>query len=462
MKLKQPKSKNLRPIRLIKKSNDLIEARHSLSTWEMRIFLKIIFLVNEEKYKGVTNFIIPIRELIRDFKLENSRQSYQFFREAREALATRTIQLFQENLETGKWERVNKSLFAETAHSVRMGKDGTMVDEDKDGYIRLQLHEQIKPFLVNINGSLDGNYTLFDKQYVVELPVKMLRFYFLLKRFADLGSRELSLEELRDIFDLEGKYQNYGNIKQRIIEKARRELEEKTDIRFDYEEIKGKGKTVVGLKFRIYKNTPADVKGRTAAAPPPKILELPADSTSAAPPATAVAAFDQVFEKYFVSLRGYGISAGTLADWVGKYPPAHIAAAVADFQDKLKKGKIREPEPSRQGGYLRTLIETADYSARQATEKIRVENRQKSEAAAAQIVAAESESVQQKRAQAERERRIAEQILVDEPDLLDELTAEINRERVGEYLPADFSENAFFRVLVIGKLKGRFLEAFAG
>ena len=69
-------------IRLIKKANDLIEARHSLTTWEMRIFLKIVFLVNEEAHKGTTNFVIPIRELIKDFRLENSRQSYAFKNQA--------------------------------------------------------------------------------------------------------------------------------------------------------------------------------------------------------------------------------------------------------------------------------------------------------------------------------------------------------------------------------------------
>ena len=36
-------NKKLKPIRLVKKANDLIEAHHSLTTWEMRIFLKIVF-----------------------------------------------------------------------------------------------------------------------------------------------------------------------------------------------------------------------------------------------------------------------------------------------------------------------------------------------------------------------------------------------------------------------------------
>ncbi len=466
MKLKQAKSKNLRPIRLIKKSNDLIEARHSLGTWEMRIFLKIIFLVNEEKYKGVTNFIIPIRELIRDFKLENSRQSYQYFRDAREALATRTIQIFQENTETNKWERVNKSLFSETAHSVRLGKDGSMEDDDRDGYIRLQLHEQIKPFLININGSLDGNYTLFDKQYVVELPVKMLRFYFLLKRFADLGSRELSIEELRDIFDLEGKYQNYGNIKQRFLEKARRELAEKTDIRFDYDEIKGKGKTVVAVKFRIYPNAPAERQSKSLQPGSTAISTAKTGAenqpiVSTPPAATGENAMDDAFEKHYLKVRAHGISAGTLASWVQKYPSEHLEAAISDFQEKVKKGQIRETDPLKQGGYLRTLIETADYTLKMTAEKSRAANRQKAQEVAQQTEAVQSASDLQKRAKAEQDRKLANEILAENPNLIGELTHEINHERFEDYQPSDFEQNALFRVLIIGKLKGRFAAAFS-
>ena len=100
-------TKKLKPIRLVKKANDLIEARHNLTTWEMRIFLKIVFLVNEEVHRGTTNFIIPIRELIKDFRLENNRQSYTLFREARKALATRSIQLYQQNKDTDKPLRPN-------------------------------------------------------------------------------------------------------------------------------------------------------------------------------------------------------------------------------------------------------------------------------------------------------------------------------------------------------------------
>lgn len=461
MKISPPvKKKTLKPIRLIKKANDLIEARHSLSTWEMRIFLKIIFLVNEEKNRASTNFIIPIRELIKDFKLENSRQSYQLFREAREALATRSIQLVQENHETGKWERVNKSLFAETAHSLKLATDGSFQD-DSDGYIRLQLHEQIKPYLINIDGSLDGNYTLFDKQYIVELPVKTLRFYLLLKRFADTGFRETKLDDLRDIFDLHGKYKNYGNIKQRIIEKARRDLEEKTDIRFDYEELKGKGKTVVALRFKIYPNVPGK-RQLALPAPPPSggVGQSSAEKMAASPPSHPD--LDSLFDQYFLQVKPFGISASTLTAWVHAYPAAHIEACVADFLEKNRLGKIKEPDPAKRGGYLRRLLETADFTEKQAAaERVKtgrtradeLADRQKSEKTAIEA---------RKRASFEQTRNIAASIMAQEVGLLDTLTQEINSEKQANFESSAFETNAMFRVAVIAKVRARHPEAFAG
>ena len=62
---------------------------------------------------------------------------------------------------------VNKSLFVETAHSVKISEDGTITDDD-DGYIRLQLHEQIKPYLLNIDGSLDLAEDVVKSGFILE------------------------------------------------------------------------------------------------------------------------------------------------------------------------------------------------------------------------------------------------------------------------------------------------------
>ncbi len=441
--------KSLKPIRLIKKANDLIEARHSLTTWEMRIFLKIVFLVNEEAHKGTTNFVIPIRELIKDFHLENSRQSYHLFREARKALATRSIQLYQQNKETGSWEMVNKSLFSETAHSVKMNADNTISDDD-DGYIRLQLHEQIKSYLLNINGSLDRNYTLFDRNYATDLPIKTLRFYLLLKRFADTGFRQMTVEELRDIFDLQDKYKSFGNIKQRIIDKAQVELAEKTDIRFEYEEVKGAGsKAVIAVKFRIFPNQP---KEKQTILTPEKVIEdtvFDSEKTEK---------FDTDFDNYFLLMREYGVSASSLTQWLRQYPAAHIEACWKDFLEKARTGRIKEKAKERQGGYLRVLIEQADFSQKQKQNATKSDSHQKE---TAPIDLELNLRKQAEKQQFEREIKVADNLLAQHPSLEQDILDLINRVEQTVYTKANVQELPFLKSKIIFRLKQQYPEKFA-
>jgi plasmid replication initiation protein len=453
--------KNLKPIRLIKKSNDLIEARHSLTTWEMRIFLKIVFLVNEEAHKGSTNFVIPIRELIKDFRLENSRQSYALFREARKALATRSIQLYQQNKDTNSWEMVNKSMFVETAHSVKMNNDGT-ISEDDDGYIRLQLHEQIKPYLLNINGSLDNNYTLFDRNYAIELPVKMLRFYLLLKRFADTGFRQMTVEELRDVFDLQDKYKSFGNIKQRIIDKAQVELAEKTDIRFEYQEVKKVGtKTVVAVKFKIYPNQPAS-KGpfdKEKMVVLPSMIEAKVGEKHPVEK-DKTQKFDTHFDTYFMLMREYGISASTLTQWLRQYPVEHLEQCWKDFLLKATSGRIREKEKDKQGGYLRVLIEQADFSEKQKIEVVKAENTTKIKEQAQKVLSAMERKKEAQKQEFEREALIVQTLFTNQPSLEQDILDQINHLDQTAYTKQDVQNFPFLKPKIIFRLKQQFPEKF--
>lgn len=447
-------NKKLKPIRLVKKANDLIEARHNLTTWEMRIFLKIVFLVNEEVHRGTTNFIIPIRELIKDFRLENNRQSYTLFREARKALATRSIQLYQQNKDTDRWEMVNKSLFIETAHSVKMSDDGTITDDD-DGYIRLQLHEQIKPYLVNVNGSLDRNYTLFDRNYAIELPNKIFRFYLLLKRFADTGFRQMTVEELRDVFDLQGKYKNFGSIKQRIINKAQVELAQKTDIRFEYQEVKKAGaKTVVAIKFKIYHNQPAHkpielpekAKDRVAAEKP-VVKETPQQT-------------DTDFDTYFALMREYGISAAILTVWLQQYTLVHIEACWQSFAVKIASEQLREKDKTKQGGYLRTLIEQADFSEKQKKAVLKADVKNKSDEQKSKEALELARKKQTMKQEFERDTALVDMLFNQDPSLEQTILDQINRLDQTAYTKENVADLPFLKPKIIFRLKQLFPDAF--
>jgi hypothetical protein len=299
---------------------------------------------------------------------------------------------------------------------------------------------------------LDGNYTLFDRSYAIELPIKMFRFYLLLKRFADTGYREMTVEELRDVFDLQDKYKSFGNIKQRIIDKAQIELAEKTDLRFEYQEVKKAGsKTVVAVKFRIYSNKPHDKKTLQISERVGERAEKIEINTEG---------FDAYFDKYFPLMRPFGISATTLSGWFNQYSVEHIEQCWKQFLIKANSGKLREGEKDKQGGYLRTLIEKADFTELKKTEEIKVEIKKKETIQQQQNKAEEEQRNLKEKSQFERERKIIDAILKENPTLEQEILDDINRHDQTAYTKENVKSFPFLAAKVAFKIKQRFKEEF--
>lgn len=85
-----------------------------------------------------------------------------------------------------------------------------------------------------------------------------------MKQYEKLGRRKIELEELRKLvgtteIDQNGEiikedYPLYANFKSRVILSAQKELKQKTDIYFNFKEIK-QGRKVIAIEFEILENT---------------------------------------------------------------------------------------------------------------------------------------------------------------------------------------------------------------
>ncbi len=75
-----------------------------------------------------------------------------------------------------------------------------------------------------------------------------IRIYELLKQYEHIRERTISLESLRYYLDAIDVYPNYANFKQRVLKHSQKELNQKTDISFEFEEIKS-GRKVQRIKF---------------------------------------------------------------------------------------------------------------------------------------------------------------------------------------------------------------------
>ncbi|PGT74076.1 initiator RepB protein, partial [Bacillus cereus] len=106
----------------------------------------------------------------------------------------------------------------------------------------------LKPFLLELN----NKFTSYRLGNIIKLKsTYSIRIYELLKQYENITERTICLENLRYYLDAVHIYPNYANFKQRILHPVQKELNENTDITFDFQEIK-LGKKVYKIKFIIY------------------------------------------------------------------------------------------------------------------------------------------------------------------------------------------------------------------
>lgn len=120
------------------------------------------------------------------------------------------------------------------------------------GTLTLKINPEMRIFYINLDW-----YTKYQIKNILSFKsTYSFRIYELLKQYENLKERILTIEELRFKLDIDkNDYPMYANFKQKIILTTKKELAEKTDIFFDFTEIKT-GRKVTAIKFYIKSNKP--------------------------------------------------------------------------------------------------------------------------------------------------------------------------------------------------------------
>jgi plasmid replication initiation protein len=121
----------------------------------------------------------------------------------------------------------------------------------KQGIIILRFDPTLKPYMLG----LKEFYTSYRLENVLSLKSKYsIRIYEVLKSNLFKKNITIEIEELRKMVGANEKtYDTYGNLKSKILLQAQKELKDKTDITFEFEEIKT-GRKVSSIKFNISSN----------------------------------------------------------------------------------------------------------------------------------------------------------------------------------------------------------------
>ena len=118
----------------------------------------------------------------------------------------------------------------------------------KQWIVDIALHRLVKPFILDVA----SKYTKYYFENISFLnSTYSIRLYEVLKEFEFRGARDFTIGDFRFLLNIkEWTYNRPYDLRTKIIEKAQKEIEEKTDISFTFSEQK-EGRKVVWIKFKI-------------------------------------------------------------------------------------------------------------------------------------------------------------------------------------------------------------------
>lgn len=126
-------------------------------------------------------------------------------------------------------------------------------DDNDEWYIELDVSNQALPLMFNYK----NNYFKYELWNIINLnSVFLIRMYEILKQHEYQHEFEISVEDLKSLLGMENGYPNrFDRFKERVLDKSKKILSEKTDISFTYSKGKsGFGGKWLTIKFLIEKN----------------------------------------------------------------------------------------------------------------------------------------------------------------------------------------------------------------
>ena len=212
----------------IKQSNRLIEARYRLTKYEQRMMIAICSQLNKnaDEFETVRMRVDDMAEFC-NIKRTNQ---YTEVKSTLMRLLSRVLQIKESN---GGWYATH------WLQSAKYHKD--------EGIIEYCIDQRLKPELLKLKEAYLTTKAAplmeFNRDYSA-------RIYFILKKMVKVGKFDYDLDFFRDRFQLDKGYRLFANIKNRILEPALAEINEKSDITVEHEYIK-EGRSYKRIHFKV-------------------------------------------------------------------------------------------------------------------------------------------------------------------------------------------------------------------
>jgi len=222
-----------------------------MKTKELKVFQSNIYTESKQTFnlneKRVMQFIIA---KIKPTDTEFRRYEIPITEIADMAnISTKNMYPFAKNL---MYEMVTKFIMLEDKENDHIKAFNYFTElEYQSGILTVELNRNIHQLFLNIKKS-KTHFTAYElTEFMTLSSVHAQRIYELLKQYSKSRQREreIELEELKKMMNIEGKYPRFGNFKARVLEYAHKHIEKHTNLRFKWEGVTKRGRKVVAIRF---------------------------------------------------------------------------------------------------------------------------------------------------------------------------------------------------------------------
>lgn len=311
----------IKPSYWVNQSTELVNMRQDLNLTERRLIYSLIALVQPDD-KDFKTYVVQIKELAELIGItENS--FYERVEKAVDGLQSKQLVIERGS---GNNKIIDKITWVQRATYIR-----------GEGQIRIKLSEDLAQYLLNLK-----SYTKYRLMNVLKLKSEYSwRIYELLKEHewrlqpVVVGdrkwktSRVFKVDELRKLLNIpEDKYKLMKHFRESVLDKAKKELQDKTDIIFEYEIYKKAGRKIDSFIFYINGN------------PKNKKEQLDIDSTTTD--------LQDILHK----LVRYGVRRKKAVELIERYDPNYLEANLLYVISEIDLSQADNP-----AGYIIKAIE---------------------------------------------------------------------------------------------------------
>ena len=213
----------------VHKANNFVQASYSMTLDEMRI-LSLTLGVFNPKNPSKRGFDFTVADFCKHFPDVNPDIAYTQVRNAVLKISKRWVTLVDNEKELTEVALIHKRSYFKT-----------------EGRFYIEFHDELIPYI----SELHDNYTKYQLVNIGAFSsTHSIRLYELCSQYRDKGWRQTPLDDLKDWLQVSDKYDRYNNFNQRVLKPAIDEINAKSDLLVDVEQIK-RGRSIFALKFTI-------------------------------------------------------------------------------------------------------------------------------------------------------------------------------------------------------------------